>query len=70
MIDVKGIPLQRLRVLPPMPMTRLCDLDGAIKFYIGVNLSIDSFKEWSPQRIYGFFDGIAKIIRATEGTNQ
>lgn len=68
MIAITGIPLRQQRPLPPMPMVQLCNLDGGVKFYIGVNLSIDTFKEWSPERIYGFFNGIAKIIRATENS--
>lgn len=61
MIDVTGI--QRLKILPPMPTVRLCDLSGAIRFYIGVTLTADEFKEWSPQRIANFFNGVAQVVR-------
>lgn len=65
MIDVKGIPLQRLRALPPMPTVRgLNELGGFTRFYIGVNLSVSEFKDWSPQRITNFFNGVAQVIRA------
>lgn len=65
MIDVKGIPLQRLRSLPPMPRySGLNELGGAVKFYIGVNLSVDEMRDWSSRRITDFFEGVAKIITA------
>lgn len=65
MIDVKGIPLQRLRALPPMPtVSGLNELGGFTRFYIGVNISTDELKEWSARRITDFFQGIAKVIHA------
>lgn len=64
MIQVTGIPLRSQQPLPPMPMTGLNDVNGFTRFYIGVNLSMDEVKEWSPQRITQFFEGIAKVIGA------
>lgn len=72
MIDIKGIryvkPYYPLR-LPPMPTVGLNDLGGAVKFYIGVNISVDEMREWSPQRITNFFSGIAQVV-ATRGKPQ
>ena len=63
MIDINGLPL-RLHTLPPMPLLNgLNDVSGSVKFYIGVNLTVDDFKEWSPQRIANFFNGIAQVIQ-------
>lgn len=65
MINITGIPLTNQRPLPPMPMVSgLNNLHGFVKFYIGVSLTADEIKEWSPQRIMNFFTGIAKVIVA------
>lgn len=65
MIQVTGIPLTKQRPLPPMPTVRgLNELEGFTRFYIGVNVSVDEMKSWSPQKITEFFQGIAMVIGA------
>lgn len=65
MITITGIPLTKQRPLPPMPtVTGLNELQGFTRFYIGVNVSMDEVRDWSPSRITNFFEGIAKVITA------
>lgn len=64
MININGLPL-RLRALPPMPLLNgINDVSGSVKFCIGVNLTVGDFKDWSPQRLANFFNGVAQVIRA------
>lgn len=65
MIAITGTPLTEQRPLPPMPtVSGLNELQGFTRFYIGVNVSESELRDWSPQRITTFFEGIAKVIKA------
>jgi hypothetical protein len=70
MISISGISLTNQKPLPPLPTVRgLCDVEGFTRFYIGVNLSVDEMRNWTPQRITDFFQGIAIVI-GTRGVPQ
>jgi hypothetical protein len=40
------------------------DVQGFVRFNITVNLSGDEIKDWSPERIRAWFDGVAQVVEA------
>lgn len=63
MIDIFGVQSMsgrqpELTKTPPIPQG-LNEVEGFTRFYIGANINIDTFKDWSPQRITDFFNGVA-----------
>ena len=69
MIDVtalqkKGSRCERTAPAPVAIPRGLNEIQGRAQFYIGANINVHTFKEWSPERIRMFFDGIARVILA------
>lgn len=42
-------------------------IGGKIHFNISVNLTADEVKDWTPERVKAWFDGVAQIVRSAEG---
>jgi hypothetical protein len=73
-IDITGIGrLQRKAqshpAESPTPKPENVLLDGFTRFHIGVNVSIDEMRHWSPQKMTDFFQGVAKVVHAADDRN-
>lgn len=66
MIDITGIQKRnRNRQLPAVHVSQgLNEVGGFTRFYIGANISMDTFKDWEPQRITKFFEGLTQVVHA------
>lgn len=68
MIEITAIQKAHKRQVQPSAITlRGVELEGFTRFYIDVNITADTMREWPAQRITDFFNGVAKVIRARAG---
>jgi hypothetical protein len=44
------------------------DSDGVVHLYVDLTVTLAEMKTWQPERIWAFFDGLAKVRTAANHT--
>jgi len=60
----------RMQTPPPPPAERKQQVGDGITFSVNINIAMSEMQGWHPQRIAAFFEGLAKVVSAKEGSKE